>query len=351
MADLDDFAAYPNSTSTFFSGGGGKTRVIVGYNDDKAVGSFAITLQSINGQVHFQEVSNRKFKVPQEVALPDVDNMSITEEEGWGWVQEGAMSTGYSVLEFESTDLSTQMDVLSSVLRDIPGVVSLEKDGVMHALSLSTQKQKNLRDGEEAAAAAAVDLDPMPMQVQDSQEVIKTLTDHVTAEAEEVTNGRRLAEVIPYGINMVASSYVNDKTPPVDAQPIKICVVDTGYALGHVDLPNSADHGVDGYSPYGSSQLWNVDGHGHGTHCAGTIGAIGNNGIGVTSVNPDPNKFEFFIGKGLTNGGSGSWSGVMSAMNACVTNGAKIISMSLGGRGYSTTFNNLVKDHYDNGGE
>ena len=28
-----------------------------------------------------------------------------------------------------------------------------------------------------------------------------------------------------------------------------------------------------------------MDDHGHGTHVAGTIGAVGNNGIGVTGVN------------------------------------------------------------------
>ena len=83
----------------------------------------------------------------------------------------------------------------------------------------------------------------------------------------------------------------------------QICVLDSGYDLGHEDLPN-ASHGVDGYSPYQkhyADQLWDVDGNGHGTHVAGTIGAIGGNGIGVTSVNPDPNKFTFFIGKAFTN--------------------------------------------------
>ena len=28
-----------------------------------------------------------------------------------------------------------------------------------------------------------------------------------------------------------------------------------------------------------------MDGHGHGSHCAGSIGAVGNNGIGVVGVN------------------------------------------------------------------
>ena len=90
---------------------------------------------------------------------------------------------------------------------------------------------------------------------------------------------------------------------------------------------------------------------GHGTHCAGTIGAIGNNEIGVTSVNPDPTKFQFFIGKGLSNSGSGSNANVVKAVEACVNAGAKVISMSLGGSGYSSTTDAFYKDQYDKGGE
>jgi serine protease len=57
---------------------------------------------------------------------------------------------------------------------------------------------------------------------------------------------------------------------------VKICVVDTGYDLGHPDLPIT---NVTGWDPSSASfGVWNVDGNRHGTHCAGTIGAIGNNG-------------------------------------------------------------------------
>jgi len=119
------------------------------------------------------------------------------------------------------------------------------------------------------------------------------------------------------------------------------------YYNNHEDLPIlNVDN--DGFSPY-EGQLWNVDGHGHGTHCAGTIGAIGKNGKGVTSVNPDPSKFSFFIGKGLTNSGSGSSSGVLQAVETCKESGANIISMSLGGGGFSTVANSTYASIYDAG--
>ena len=91
------------------------------------------------------------------------------------------------------------------------------------------------------------------------------------------SGSRKLAEITPYGIEMVKSEIVISKGQGMITSPRKICVVDTGYALGHPDLPSN---GVTGFSPYGEGELWSVDGNSHGTHCAGTIGAVDND-IGV----------------------------------------------------------------------
>ena len=82
----------------------------------------------------------------------------------------------------------------------------------------------------------------------------------------------------------------------------------------------------------------------------GTIGAIGNNGIGVTSINPDSNKFRFLIGKGLRDSGSGSTSGIIKAVEWCYNNDADIISMSLGCDGCSDEQENTVMDTVYNDG-
>lgn len=158
---------------------------------------------------------------------------------------------------------------------------------------------------------------------------------------------RKLAENSPYGIAMVQADQL-----AMGDDHVTVCVVDTGYGEGHPDLPTTSQHGVQGFSPYGNNQKWNVDGDGHGTHCAGTIGAIGGNNKGVTSVNPDPTKFTFYIGKGLTNGGSGSSAGILQAVAQCVENGAKVISMSLGCSGqqcYSQTEADAYQELYDEG--
>jgi len=154
-------------------------------------------------------------------------------------------------------------------------------------------------------------------------------------------------EETPWGITMVKAPLVQQ-----GENIVRVCVVDTGYDTEHPDLPSTSNMAnLSGYSPpvYGSNEKWYKDGNGHGTHCAGTIGAVGGNNEGVTSVNPDPSKFNFFIGKGLKDSGSGSGSAVIAAVGACIDNGATVISMSLGGGPWSQAEEDIFKDAYDEG--
>jgi subtilisin family serine protease len=102
----------------------------------------------------------------------------------------------------------------------------------------------------------------------------------------------------------------------VTGKSIKVAILDTG-CNSHPDLPEpvAAESFVRG-------QSWK-DGNGHGTHCAGT--AIGRNGIGVAP------EAELLVGKVLSNGGSGSSSGIAAGIRWAVDEGADVVSMSLGG--------------------
>jgi len=169
-------------------------------------------------------------------------------------------------------------------------------------------------------------------------------TVHSMGEAFTQRNGE---EETPYGVIMVNPSSPGDPPLQQGDTEIKVCVVDTGYDRGHEDLPN-ATHGVNGTNPYDNGE-WYIDGNSHGTHCAGTIGAIGGNGKGVTSPNPNPSKFKFHIGKGLEDSGSGSNAHVMLAVESCLDAGAKVISMSLGGGSPSEGIAAEFKLAYDAG--
>lgn len=69
-----------------------------------------------------------------------------------------------------------------------------------------------------------------------------------------------------------------------------------------------------------------MDDHGHGTHCAGTVAGDGTAGS-QTGMAPD---VQIMCLKVMDSGGSGSESGVWSAIQFSIDNGADIISMSLG---------------------
>ena len=64
-----------------------------------------------------------------------------------------------------------------------------------------------------------------------------------------------------YGLRHVQADQLQQGT----AKNVNICVIDTGYARDHPDLPSA---GVIGFNPY-SSGTWYTDVDGHGSHCAG----------------------------------------------------------------------------------
>lgn len=69
----------------------------------------------------------------------------------------------------------------------------------------------------------------------------------------------------------------------------------------------------------------------------------------MIGVNPNPSRFSFHIGKGLSDSGSGRNTDVLAAVSDCVDNGAHVISMSLGGSDYSATADNTYDNAYDAG--
>ena len=104
---------------------------------------------------------------------------------------------------------------------------------------------------------------------------------------------------------------------------IKIAVLDTGLDVDH---PDFAGRTVTTQS-FVTGEVAD-DGHGHGTHTAGTAAGPAKPGQGRRyGVAPDA---EIFAGKVLSNAGSGADAGILAGIEWAITNGCRVISMSLG---------------------
>jgi subtilisin family serine protease len=140
-------------------------------------------------------------------------------------------------------------------------------------------------------------------------------------------------EVAPYGVHMVQADQLSM------AAPRKVCIIDSGFDLGHPDLPSS---GVTGEYDSGTG-WWYTDENHHGTHVAGTIAALTGNGTGVASVAPG---VQLHIVKVFSATGWAYSSTLSAAALKCQSAGAHVINMSLGGsisnRTESRTFDSLL---------
>ena len=132
-----------------------------------------------------------------------------------------------------------------------------------------------------------------------------------------------------------------------------VAVIDGGVDLAHEDLKNNLwinpgeipnnQNDDDGNGKDDDYYGWDFAnnaplsiGHNHGTHVAGTIGAEGNNAIGVTGVTWDVNLMSLDV-FGLSKGASSS--DIWDAIRYAADHGAHVINMSLG-----STFQGTVNE-------
>lgn len=110
-----------------------------------------------------------------------------------------------------------------------------------------------------------------------------------------------------------------------------VAVVDTGVDHSHPDLHGTVIDSPDmtftkKWYQIGKKNPGSMDHNGHGTHVAGIIGAIANNGIGVAGVAPGVK----ILGVKVLGNGASMYT-VMKGIAYSVNNGAKVINLSLGG--------------------
>ncbi len=138
------------------------------------------------------------------------------------------------------------------------------------------------------------------------------------------------------------------------APGVIVAIIDTGVHYGHEDLAGNMWHNAgeipgngvdddgngftDDYYGYNFCSLGDgrgpdpMDAHGHGTHLAGIIGAVGNNGDGVTGVAWD---IQIMSLRFMDSSGMGYESDAAAAVDYAVMMGAQVLNNSYGGPDYS----------------
>jgi subtilisin family serine protease len=117
-----------------------------------------------------------------------------------------------------------------------------------------------------------------------------------------------------------------------DCSSIIVAIIDSGVNYNHLDLADNmwngaVNHGYD----FVDSDNDPMDLDGHGTHVAGTIGAVGNNNTGTTGVCWDVQIMAVRVMNAL---GWGTTADIISGIYYAVDNEAQVLNMSFGGYYY-----------------
>jgi thermitase len=133
----------------------------------------------------------------------------------------------------------------------------------------------------------------------------------------------------------VGAIHAPDVWGVTQGENVTVAVVDTGVAANQPDLAGQVLPGVDLVNKDTDA----TDDHGHGTHVAGTIAALANNGVGVAGVAPHAKILPIKV---LDAQGSGTNQAIADGIVEAANRGAKIINMSLGGPSPSESIRRAV---------
>lgn len=115
-----------------------------------------------------------------------------------------------------------------------------------------------------------------------------------------------------------------DRRPDLTGDGVKVAVLDTGLDLNHPDFAGLPVAQTASFVGTDTAQ----DGHGHGTHCCGTVAGPAQPAFGPRyGVAPGA---DLLVGKVLADDGFGMMSQIIDGITWALNEGAQVISMSLG---------------------
>jgi thermitase len=226
----------------------------------------------------------------------------------------------------------------------VPGELVVRfKPGVREALrTLVLREQNAARDDRVAIAGTEVVRLPAGESVTEAAKAFERRPEVLYAEpnwvysVSTIPNDVRFGEL--WGLDRIQAPAAWDLITGDPA--VKVAVVDTGIAPDHPDLAPQVVPGWD----FVSADADPFDQHGHGTHVAGTIGARGNDAVGVTGVNWNVALMPVQV---LSPTGNGRNDQISEGLAFAARNGAKVVNASLGGANFSQTMERAIREAAD----
>jgi subtilisin family serine protease len=219
----------------------------------------------------------------------------------------------------------TQLGAIQAAAADDGAILAVEPERIMYALT--------------AQATAELSLE----YLRGYKDAVNHLSGQLVAEPAAVAvNGALAFEDTAQFTWGLQATRVHESR--YSGRGIRVAVLDTGMDLDHPDfagriVPAQTKSFVDGEAV--------DDRNGHGTHCVGTA-------LGFQQLSGGARRYgcayrgDIFVGKVLSNAGSGADSGILAGINWAVVNQCRVISMSLGarvqpGEPFSTVYENVAQ--------
>jgi subtilisin family serine protease len=267
-----------------------------------------------------------------------------------------AISSAVGVQVMHSSDLADDSD-LSEGLEAVHGGDSFMLDD-LGIVVMDAQEERTQGLAVASADAASPVLYSEPERVvhvfadylTGFQDGVNTLADSLRSQGVAAAAGADVAALpggpfaddanFTWGLHAIGSP----GTPDMGAGA-RVAVLDTGVDAAHPDLV----HAVAQTRSFVAGQSAD-DGHGHGTHCCGTV-AGRQNPVNQPRFGVAP-QAQLYAGKVLGNNGSGSDAGILAGIQWAIRNDCHVVSMSLGagvqpGTPHSTIFETVARNALD----
>jgi len=250
------------------------------------------------------------------------------------------------------------------IIKFKPGATPSQKSAILSDLKATNVRDLN-RINAKVEHIAGISVEQAVTKYSDNT-AVEFIEPNYILTADEIPNDPRFGEL--WGLRNLGQT---GGTPGADISAVSawdvfsgtsdvlIGVIDTGVDYLHPDLAANIYVNVNEIAGNGIDDDHNgfiddvhgwdfinhdndpMDDNGHGTHVSGTIGAVGNNSLGVVGVNWHvrimPLKF-------LGSGGSGSTADAVSCVEYATMMGVRLTSNSWGGGGFSEAMRQAIAD-------